>query len=1445
MEDQQKESQVVVVAETAPSEASSMTSGSEEMRLMEMRIKLAEIEMQRQQLVVESQRLALEGASAHRGTTVTSGEEDRMLKFANLLKGVLSPMPTQESLVPGWFEDVEATLEAYNVPKEWRAGLVLPLLSERARALLTRLSSVERTQYDKLKSKILEGLRLSTAEYRHLFLQSRRSGKETWDQFAVRIENYLSYYLRSCNVKSMEELQQLMVVDRLKECLTPEARAHIILNGGEGLLKPSDLAKMAENFDESLKCKTNSSGNTVPNKHRETVSSKAKLDSSLRPNTSHAGARPKKGGCYGRHSPDHILKDCPQRKKEPKAQTNAVSVATVPEDNVLVARVAVPIADRKLSHEPADGSDKLHFNKLQEVQLKNSGSTFTAYVDSGAEISVIKRSSVSKYDTSGSTLKLIGAFGEVKTAELAYVPLRLVMSTTYVSSEQADPVFLCALVDRLAEGTTALITYDVYEQLRRTFDPSVTPNEGECVKDDTVVRDTLLTEVDDINSDEEDNGLVEEDDLAPRISSLQVVQSRNTERQGSRAEFIELQKNDPTLADAWDQAHEGTHGMTIIDGLLYHQDSINGHTCKQLVLPEEKRAEVLQLAHDIPWAGHLSQKKTLQRIKGSFYWPGISGEVKRYCQSCHGCQIKSPARWSDKAPITPIARPSVRFQVVNMDCIGPIDPPSSKEHKYALCVVDLCTRWPEVVCLRTLTAKAVCCALLEIFARLGVPEIICCDNGTNFTAKLTREFLERMGSTPRFSTPDHPQSNGLVERWNGTFKSMLFHVVEEYGRDWDKHVPFLLWAYREVPNVTTGESPFEMMYGRSPNGPLSILQKTWTEDWTVPNELNKPASEYLAELRHKINVADERARAAVAESQERSIRHYNLRTRDKQFSDGDQVIWFDDNNGDKLRPKWTGPATILERTRPYSYLIEFEDGNRKTVHANKLRPYYAKANTVGVIFDEDNDFGKVEWVPRRENGRQELTLTTDDLTHQQLEELRSVINKYKDVFGQTPGRCKIGYHSINVKTGAEPQKAYPYRIPMALRKEVEKQIHELLEWGLIYPVESKYAHPIVCVSKKDGRMRLCVDYRKLNAITEPDAFPMSQANEILCQVAGAKFITVIDMLRGYWQIPLEKNAEHCTAFVTHQGQYAWRVMPYGLRNSASTFQRVVNEVLLPHRDYACAYIDDVAIFSETWEDHIRHLGKVLNAVADAGLTINVTKCKFAQKQVHFLGHVVGSGTHAPDTGRIKAIEEIARPETKKDLRSFLGLCNYYRDYVPNFSGVVLPLTQLTCKRIPQKLPWTTEAEKAFCEVKRCLASASLLYAPDPGKGYLLATDASDYAVGACLSQLADDGKEHPIAFLSRKLSPTQTRWATIEREAFAIIWALQRLETWLFGAMITIITDHNPLKYLTLTTPHSARLTRWALALQKFNVTIVHKQGTLNANADALSRLTTATECST
>lgn len=311
-----------------------------------------------------------------------------------------------------------------------------------------------------------------------------------------------------------------------------------------------------------------------------------------------------------------------------------------------------------------------------------------------------------------------------------------------------------------------------------------------------------------------------------------------------------------------------------------------------------------------------------------------------------------------------------------------------------------------------------------------------------------------------------------------------------------------------------------------------------------------------------------------------------------------------------------------------------------------------------------------------------------------------------------------------------------------------------------------------------------------------------------------------------------------TAFVSHLGQFAWRVMPFGLRNAAASFQRSMNQLLAPHEAYACAYLDDIAVFSRSLQEHVRHLHAVFSALTSVGLVANMEKCQVACASIRYLGHIVGSGKHGPDPSKLAAIEGLQVPQNKKELRSVLGLCGYYRGYVPNFAGIAKPLTQLTAKHVPNHIPWTPEADEAFAKLKGALCSAVELTTPDIHKPFWLFTDASAIAVGACLAQMADDGTECPIAFASHRFTPAQMKWSTIEREAFGVIWGLKKFDTWVFGAKIFVVSDHNPLAYLTQASPQGAKLIRWALALQRYDVVVQHRKGTAHANADALSRLT-------
>jgi len=251
----------------------------------------------------------------------------------------------------------------------------------------------------------------------------------------------------------------------------------------------------------------------------------------------------------------------------------------------------------------------------------------------------------------------------------------------------------------------------------------------------------------------------------------------------------------------------------------------------------------MRLAHDSVFSGHLGERKTRERIRLSFFWLHLQQSVRQYVNTCTECQLRSRPVTLDRVPISPITRVDVPFQVLNMDCIGPIDPLSAQGHKYRLCIADNCTRWPVVYVLKTLTARAVSDALLDLFSNVEVPSKIISDNGTNISGQLTRELLKHIGCSPAFARPGHPQASGLVERFNKTCKEMLYHIIQQHQRQWHRFIPLAVWVLREVPSATTGVSPFMMVYGRVPRDWLAILKENWTGQRDVTADLNKPVTD--------------------------------------------------------------------------------------------------------------------------------------------------------------------------------------------------------------------------------------------------------------------------------------------------------------------------------------------------------------------------------------------------------------------------------------------------------------------------------------------------------------------------------------------------------------------------------------------------------------------------
>ncbi|KAL1263611.1 hypothetical protein QQF64_006350 [Cirrhinus molitorella] len=343
---------------------------------------------------------------------------------------------------------------------------------------------------------------------------------------------------------------------------------------------------------------------------------------------------------------------------------------------------------------------------------------------------------------------------------------------------------------------------------------------------------------------------------------------------------------------------------------------------------------------------------------------------------------------------------------------------------------------------------------------------------------------------------------------------------------------------------------------------------------------------------------------------------------------------------------------------------------------------------------------------------------------------------------------------------------------------------------------------------------------------------MPRVDELIERLGKAKYLTTLDLCKGYWQVPLTDSAKNLTAFRVPSGLFHFKYMPFG-PHGAATFQRLVDRVLQGLDNCAAAYIDDIVIFSETWEQHLGHLADVFERIP-RGLVVNAEKCQIAKQEVSFLGYVAGGGSVRPQVDKLQAILSCAPPSTKKSVLSFIGLIGWYRRFIPNFAGRAAPLTDLTKKISSSKVKWTPECEQAFQDLKSCLCKDPVLQSPNFDLPFVVQTDTSELGLGAVLLQ-GDGENRHSVQYISRKLFPRETKYSTIKKEALAIKWALDTLTHYLIGKDFVLETDHQALQWLRKIRDTNARITCWYLYLDPFKFDIQYKAGILNVMADFLS----------
>lgn len=460
------------------------------------------------------------------------------------------------------------------------------------------------------------------------------------------------------------------------------------------------------------------------------------------------------------------------------------------------------------------------------------------------------------------------------------------------------------------------------------------------------------------------------------------------------------------------------------------------------------------------------------------------------------------------------------------------------------------------------------------------------------------------------------------------------------------------------------------------------------------------------------------------------------------------------------------------------------------------------------------------------------------ITSDQKDAILKLINRYRNCFAQN--LSELGCTNVSemeIKLSDQTPIAYrPYRLSHSEREKVREMVQELLDNDIVEESNSPYASPIILVSKKTGGSRLCVDFRALNRKTIKDHFPMPRIDDQLDLLNGNKFFSGLDLASGYYQIPMKEESRHLTAFITPDGLYQFKKMPFGLVNSPSVFQRTINRVLGNARFHsALAYMDDILIPSKTFEEGLERLENVFQLLQNSGLTLNINKCSFFQENLEYLGYEISEMGIRPGKLKINAVENFPTPSNVHEIRQFIGLASYFRKFIHNFAMIARPLTDLTRKN--SSWHWGPEQENSFRELKQHLIQRPLLGIYDPKKPTYLHTDASKYGLAGILMQKDNDSSPlKPIAYFSRKTSVDEQTYHAYELETLAVVASLQRFRVYLLGIKFTLVTDCIALRASLTKRDLIPRVARWWIVLQEYDFEIQYKPGCTLSHVDALSR---------
>ncbi|XP_066971749.1 uncharacterized protein [Macrobrachium rosenbergii] len=1113
----------------APIHALGESKEEVEYKLICKRIELRKLEFEENE---RARRHELEVANINlqmarlQGTNMISSLKNNFNDKFNLGAALKLVPVFDEKNVPEFFKALERVATRLSWPSEMWTVLIQCRLVGKAIRVYNALEEGIAWDYQKVKALVLKAYDLVPEAYRLKFRNYNKHPSQSFVEFARVKEEQFDDWLKSRQVVSFAALRELLLLEEFKKACSKELRVHL---EEVKAIKLSNAAQLADEYVLTHRSGTGNFGYQDMNNPSSRVFSNGRRVETIssvsnipKGNNDHSFTGNRKvSGVSGGPPPPRVFVN----RDMPNSGNNNYNR---PNDNRGTGRrVTCYWCDKPGHFQHQCNARRRYLQRNGKIIHKSKTINVKFLRDTGSARSLVLSEALNGLqERSGNFVVLGGFLNTVVSAPLVDVRL---------SFPGYDRVTELAVVDNLPiPGIDGILGNDMLNSEGQelflilsvqahpvSVTTRATARAAESINDDELLFSSLEVDV-------ERPGSVDSSDSHIIINDV-------LKPDWDRLAFIEAQKKEFNfeLGDINDLTKPQ---FGIIHNLLYRfsrpstDDLSKTSRIEQIVVPSQFRESVMSLAHDNFLSCHFGVWKTFRKLARYFWWPGMKSSVKRFVNECEVCQVMGkPNQIIPEAPLNPIPAIGEPFSELVIDVVGPL-PKTKSGYIYLLTIMDRASRFPEAFPLRRITSKVVFEKLMEFFSRYGLPRVIQTDCGTNFTSKMFR---------------------GIIP----------------------------------------------MIFGHKVRGPLDIF----CEVLGANRRGDFKMGEFVDDLRKRMFSAWKFARDNLNYSQAKMKANFDRNAKARSFEPGELVLILSMDSDNFLEPRYKGPWKVLRKLSEVNYEIEAPGSSRKCkiFHVNRLKAYHSRSVDPLTVVSEPVSVA-VEFPPQDSDDLmsrvssdalfsniQNLEVLQEGLKHldpHQREDIFNLIYSFSDLFRDSPGRTNFLWHDVDVGS-ASPVKQSPYRLNPVKRDLVEKEIKYMLEHDLIQPSVSPWSSPIVLVGKADGKFRMCVDYRKVNAHTKNDSFPLPHIDDCLDQIGFAKFITKLDLLKGYWQVPLSDRAREISAFVTPFGLYECKVMPFGMKNAACTFQRLMNRVICGLKGTEI-YIDDLVVYSNDWSMHM-------------------------------------------------------------------------------------------------------------------------------------------------------------------------------------------------------------------------------------------------------------------